>query len=432
MAEVTIKSEGLGKLYRLGEIGSGTLSHDLNRWWYKIRGKEDPMTKIGEINDRTSNGGSDYVWALKDIDFEVKQGEVLGIIGRNGAGKSTLLKILSKITRPTSGKVSLSGRVASLLEVGTGFHPEMTGRENIFMNGAILGMRRSEIKRKFDEIVDFAGIERYIDTPVKRYSSGMYVRLAFGVAAHLEPDILIVDEVLAVGDAEFQQKCLGKMKDISHSDGRTILFVSHNMGSITELCSKLILLKQGQLISEGDTNSIVAEYLNNTENISNEAFFINNRANELAFITRVELHDGEKELRQRFKINESINLKITFKVVKANLNLQLAIVLFNSLGNPLFTSHHTDEDQNSALKTYEPGDYVASFSLRPFFLKAGTYYLSVLFGTPQLLIHDFDHVLSIAINEEIINVEHKGYAKKRPGIVIAQGNWSAKYLKNGT
>jgi lipopolysaccharide transport system ATP-binding protein len=257
-----IKVSNLSKQYRLGQVGTGTISHDVNRWWHKIRGKEDPYLKIGESNDRTVKGKSDYVWALKDINFEVEQGEVLGIIGRNGAGKSTLLKILSRTTSPTTGSVKLKGRVASLLEVGTGFHPELSGRDNIYLNGAILGMTRQEIKRKFDEIVDFAGVERYIDTPVKRYSSGMYVRLAFGVAAHLESEILIVDEVLAVGDAEFQKKCLGKMKEVSEGQGRTVLFVSHNMGAVKSLCSKAISLKSGVLDYQGEATETINNYMN--------------------------------------------------------------------------------------------------------------------------------------------------------------------------
>lgn len=255
-----IKVENISKQYRLGSVGTGTLSHDLNRWWHTVRGKEDPYLKIGETNDRTQVGNSDYVWALQDINFDVKQGEVLGIIGRNGAGKSTLLKILSRTTSPTTGSVKIKGRIASLLEVGTGFHPELSGRENVFLNGAILGMSKKEIERKFDEIVDFAGVERYIDTPVKRYSSGMYVRLAFGVAAHLEPEILIVDEVLAVGDLEFQKKALGKMQDVSHKDGRTVLFVSHNMGTILQLCQNSILLKNGRVEEYGISASIVERY----------------------------------------------------------------------------------------------------------------------------------------------------------------------------
>jgi lipopolysaccharide transport system ATP-binding protein len=256
-----IQVENLSKQYRLGQVGTGTISHDVNRWWHKIRGKEDPYLKIGESNDRTVKGESDYVWALKDINFEVQQGEVLGIIGRNGAGKSTLLKILSRTTAPTTGSVKIKGRVASLLEVGTGFHPELSGRDNIFLNGSILGMTRREIQSNFDEIVDFAGVERYIDTPVKRYSSGMYVRLAFAVAAHLDPKILIVDEVLAVGDAEFQKKCLGKMKDVSETDGKTIIFVSHNLSAIKSLCSSLISIKNGRIDGDGDVNEIINKYL---------------------------------------------------------------------------------------------------------------------------------------------------------------------------
>jgi lipopolysaccharide transport system ATP-binding protein len=237
-----IKVENLSKQYRLGTVGTGTMKDDLKRWWHKSRGKEDPFLTIGDTNDRSAKGQSDYVWALKDINFEVQPGEVLGIIGRNGAGKSTLLKILSRVTEPTTGRIIMNGRVASLLEVGTGMHPDLTGRENIYLNGAILGMTKAEINQKLDEIIDFSGVERYIDTPVKRYSSGMHVRLGFAVAAHLEPEILIVDEVLAVGDAEFQKKCIGKMKDVSTNEGRTVLFVSHNLGVIKQLCQRGILL----------------------------------------------------------------------------------------------------------------------------------------------------------------------------------------------
>ncbi|TDU71388.1 lipopolysaccharide transport system ATP-binding protein [Prosthecobacter fusiformis] len=259
-----ISVENVSKQYRLGEVGGGTLAHDLNRWWHKVRGMEDPYLRIGESNDRSKKGGSEYSWALRDVSFEVKQGEVLGIIGRNGAGKSTLLKILSRVTTPTTGEIKIKGRIASLLEVGTGFHPELSGRENIFLNGAILGMRKAEIAAKFDGIVDFSGCERYIDTPVKRYSSGMYVRLAFAVAAHLEPEILIVDEVLAVGDAEFQKKCLGKMKDVA-GEGRTVLFVSHNMAAVQSLCGRAIMLKNGLNEDQGASNEVVERYLNSYE-----------------------------------------------------------------------------------------------------------------------------------------------------------------------
>ncbi len=257
---VAIKAESLSKAYQLGEIGTGTVSRDIERWVARVRGKEDPFLRIGEINDRTTKGAGDIVWSLKDINFEIQQGDAVGIIGKNGAGKSTLLKILSRVTSPTAGSVKARGRIASLLEVGTGFHPELTGRENIYLNGAILGMRKKEINRKLDQIIDFSGVERYIDTPVKRYSSGMYVRLAFAVAAHLDSEILIVDEVLAVGDAEFQQKCLGKMKDVSTNQGRTILFVSHNMGAILNLCSKGMLLRNGLLDFNGNLTECIQLY----------------------------------------------------------------------------------------------------------------------------------------------------------------------------
>jgi len=255
-----IQVEAISKMYRLGSIGTGSLSHDFNRWVSKVRGKADPYEKLAETNDRQASGKSEYVWSLKDISFTVGEQEVFGIIGKNGAGKSTLLKLLSKITRPTSGIIRTDGRIASLLEVGTGFHPELSGRENVYLNGAILGMRKEEIRRKFDEIVDFAGVQRYIDTPVKRYSSGMYVRLAFAVAAHLEPEILIIDEVLAVGDAEFQQKCLGKMKDVSRNHGRTILFVSHNIAAIKQLCDRAMLLEQGQVKVVGKVSEVLEVY----------------------------------------------------------------------------------------------------------------------------------------------------------------------------
>ncbi len=269
MSQPVIQVENLSKAYQIGQIGTGTLSRDLERFWAtKIRGKDDPFLRIGETNDRSKKGQSDIVWSLRDINFDIQQGEAVGIIGKNGAGKSTLLKLLSRVTGPTTGEIRVKGRIASLLEVGTGFHPELSGRENIFLNGAILGMRKKEISRKLDEIIDFSGVERYIDTPVKRYSSGMYVRLAFAVAAHLESEILIVDEVLAVGDAEFQKKCLGKMGDISKGQGRTVLFVSHNMAAVQNLCSRGIVLKNGQMHYQGDVDQAVQHYLReSTENV---------------------------------------------------------------------------------------------------------------------------------------------------------------------
>lgn len=263
MSTTAIQFDHVGKLYKLGLVGTGTLSHDLNRWWKTtVLRQEDPYLKIGETNDRSKKGASDYVWALKDITFDVQEGDVVGIIGKNGAGKSTLLKLLSRVTSPTTGVIRARGRIASLLEVGTGFHPELTGRENIYMNGSIMGMTRQEITRKLDEIVDFAGVERYVDTPVKRYSSGMTVRLGFAVAAFLEPEILVVDEVLAVGDAEFQKKAIGKMQDVSKGEGRTVLFVSHNMAAVRSLCSKGVLLENGQIVYQGNTDDTINLYLN--------------------------------------------------------------------------------------------------------------------------------------------------------------------------
>ncbi|WP_166921699.1 ABC transporter ATP-binding protein [Flavobacterium poyangense] len=271
--DIILKAQNISKQYRLGEVGTGTLAHDLNRWWHQMLGKENPYLKIGETNDRSTKGTSDYVWALQDINFEVERGEVLGIIGKNGAGKSTLLKILSKVTAPTTGSIKSRGRIASLLEVGTGFHGEMTGRENIFLNGAILGMTKKEIASKLDEIIEFSGCERYIDTPVKRYSSGMTVRLAFAVAAFLEPEILVIDEVLAVGDADFQKKAIGKMQDISKGEGRTVLFVSHNMAAVETLCTRVISMNNGTIFGNGNPTKIISEYLQSTSFSERELSF---------------------------------------------------------------------------------------------------------------------------------------------------------------
>jgi len=318
MSSTAISVENISKQYRLGQVGTGTLSDDLTRLWCRLRGKEDPFLKIGQTNDRTkkadapdpdkksgllsrlsplaSRNSPDLVWALKDINFEVKEGEVLGIIGRNGAGKSTLLKILARVTTPTTGEVKVKGRIASLLEVGTGFHPDLSGRENIYLNGAILGMRKHEITRKLDEIIDFSGCDRYIDTPVKRYSSGMYVRLAFAVAAHLDPEILIIDEVLAVGDAEFQKKCLGKMQDVAQG-GRTVLFVSHNLISLRTLCQKGIVLQNGALNFEGTAEESVAAYLKESRKTCSQMELIQGPRSGTGYATfvsvRIRARDGQ-------------------------------------------------------------------------------------------------------------------------------------------
>ena len=333
MSKLAIKAENISKQYRLGEVGTGTISHDLNRFWNKIRGKEDPYLTIGAVNNRAVKSDSDYVWSLKDINFEINQGDAVGIIGRNGAGKSTLLKLLSKVTKPTTGSFKVNGRIASLLEVGTGFNPEMTGRENIYLNGAILGMRKYEIDRKFDEIVDFSGVERYIDTPVKRYSSGMYVRLAFAVAAHLESEILIVDEVLAVGDAEFQKKCLGKMGDVSKGEGRTVLFVSHNMAAVKGLCNKGILLENGIVSYNGLAIDSISKYfaINNNfkQNKSIGVFDFKNQSGgklKETGILKAELYcDGQ--LTDTIYTGSKFELKIYFDVHRDYYNPEIGIVI---------------------------------------------------------------------------------------------------------
>jgi lipopolysaccharide transport system ATP-binding protein len=370
-----IKVENLSKQYRLGNVGTGSIAHDVNRAWYRIRGKEDPYLKIGEENDRSKKGSSEYVWALRDINFDVKQGEVLGIIGRNGAGKSTLLKILSRTTSPTTGEIKIKGRVASLLEVGTGFHPELTGRENIFLNGAILGMTKKEIKGKFDEIVDFAGVERYIDTPVKRYSSGMYVRLAFGVAAHLEPEILIVDEVLAVGDAEFQKKALGKMKDVSGKEGRTVLFVSHNMAAIQNLCSRTIYLKNGKVAYSNETINTINYYLNDaTKNADKKLYEIKERrgTGKLKLLDIIG-YNARNEEASVFLCGEKIKFKIfidKFHNLEIKGRIDIGINNQNSL-------------RVAWLSTSIFGDYINSlndsivFAVDRFLLSPGSYTLNI-------------------------------------------------------
>lgn len=337
MKQLAVKAENISKQYRLGEVGTGTLTHDLNRFWSKVRGKEDPYLKIGEANDRSFKGTSDYVWSLRDINFEIEQGEAVGIIGRNGAGKSTLLKLLSKVTKPTTGNFRVNGRIASLLEVGTGFNPEMTGRENIYLNGAILGMRRSEITRKFDEIVAFSGVERYIDTPVKRYSSGMYVRLAFAVAAHLESEILIVDEVLAVGDAEFQKKCLGKMGDVSKGEGRTVLFVSHNLSAVKTLCNKGILLQNGTLNFSGNIDATLDRYLiDNSGNGNSNGLIYDIDDTKEAQILSVELKDEEGKSCIEYFTDKDIYVSITIKNHSTSDNIRLNFSLLDKYENVFF------------------------------------------------------------------------------------------------
>lgn len=412
-----LKVENLGKQYRLGLVGTGTLSHDLNRWWSKIRGKDDPYLKVGDTNDRSEKGDSEYVWALKNITFEVNKGEVLGIIGKNGAGKSTLLKILSRVTTPTIGEIKTNGRIASLLEVGTGFHPEMTGRENIYLNGAILGMTKSEINTKIDEIIDFSGCLRYVDTPVKRYSSGMRVRLAFAVAAFLEPDILVVDEVLAVGDAEFQKKAIGKMQDISNSDGRTVLFVSHNMESMARLCKRGILLNNGKIEFTGEINDVIDYYLSN--NLEFRSVYTEEDIEEDCFVKQVVLANDKDVSKSNFKFNETINL--SFEVVKHNAldnddyNLSFAIVNPNNV--VILSSSFSDSNSF----TIESGKNVFTVDLGGNLLNKGDYKVRLFFfnNTRRKAIQRVD-CLNFKINE----IGFYNNAQLRRALIIPKLKWA--------
>ncbi len=334
-----IEFENVGKQYRLGLVSSGTFSHDLNRWWtMNVLHKEDPFLKVGETNDRSVKGNSDYVWALRDINFSVEEGNVVGIVGKNGAGKSTLLKLLSRVTTPTIGEIRVRGRIASLLEVGTGFHPEMTGRENIFMNGAIMGMTKAEIGRKLDEIIDFSGCERYIDTPVKRYSSGMTVRLGFAIAAHLEPEILVVDEVLAVGDAEFQKKAIGKMKDISHGNGRTVLFVSHNMMAVKSLCKTGVILENGTLKETGPVDDIVAHYLRGDSEIENHKEWEIPQIKKDGFeLLEIGVRKKDGSYSETMRVDDELELKVKYRITKPYEQLHLTFHMKNEQGQKMFS-----------------------------------------------------------------------------------------------
>ncbi|MDL1911677.1 ABC transporter ATP-binding protein [Chloroflexi bacterium CFX6] len=371
---IVISGENLSKVYRLGQIGTGTFANDLKVWWARIRGESNPLLKIGEADHGNREGGE--VWALKDVSFQVQQGEVLGIIGRNGAGKSTLLKVLSRITAPTSGQVRVKGRIASLLEVGTGFHPELTGRENTYLNGAILGMKREEITRKFGEIVDFAGVEKFIDTPVKRYSSGMYVRLAFAVAAHLEPEILVVDEVLAVGDVVFQKKCLGKMGDVAR-EGRTVLFVSHNMGAISNLCHSSMCLDGGRIVDLGDTESVIAAYVaRSSANVPDDGYSdlqekqrpsaLKDRHAQFTFVRLTNIQDHQLST---FLEGEPITIEVGFSLERPVSHLQLGCgIATPDVYGELFTIPSPEYQEQ-----FEPGVYSTKVRIDPNYLRDGTY-----------------------------------------------------------
>jgi len=413
---VVIKVENLSKQYRLGMVGTGTIRDDLKRWYASMRGKEDPFLQVGDVNDRTQKGLSDYVWALKDINFEVKQGEVLGIIGKNGAGKSTLLKILSKVTQPTTGSIKMKGRIASLLEVGTGFHPELSGRENVFQNGAILGMTKKEIKSKFDEIVDFSGVERYIDTPVKRYSSGMFVRLAFAVAAHLEPEILIVDEVLAVGDADFQKKCLGKMKDVS-GQGRTVLFVSHSMPSIKALCTKGLYLEYGTVKYGGDIEHTIAKYFEKNVIFEKKGIIpetLKRYNTGQAKIKVVQILNKENNAVSEVRYKEKIRVHLELDVYT---EIQDALIDVKVVSNEgIIITHSINLDYDNTPYNLQIGQHVFEVILdNP--LQPGSYNIDVGIhfsscDTIDYLEHIYDfEVLKIGQNKDYTHTMNHGYLK---------------------
>ncbi|ENI5846652.1 ATP-binding cassette domain-containing protein [Flavobacterium psychrophilum] len=418
MSKTIIKAEDISKQYRLGLVGTGTLKDDIKRWWHNIRGKEDPFLKIGQANNRATKGESDYVWSLQDINFEINQGDSVGIIGRNGAGKSTLLKILSQVTQPTTGKIYSKGRIASLLEVGTGFHPELTGRENIFLNGAILGMRKHEIARKLDEIIAFSGVERYIDTPVKRYSSGMYVRLAFAVAAHLESEILIIDEVLAVGDADFQKKCLGKMNQVSKGEGRTVLFVSHNMAAVEALCNTAITLKNGRLIDSGNPSKLIKNYLIENSNTNRKIRFSNIEeaiGNNAIKILSASVNNASSSNTDDI-IDLSSDIEITFELLNLTNNPEISIGfdLKTTRGEILFGSGRViscPNHKNTTVTCQIPGNL----------LNDDTYQILLYVHTKAMgLLFMKDEILSFEIKDA---KREEGYLGKVNGFIRPTLTW---------
>lgn len=404
-----IEFNNISKQYRLGLVSTKTLSHDLNRWWKTtVLHKEDPYLKIGSVNDRSKAADSEYVWALKDIDFKVEQGDVVGIIGKNGAGKSTLLKLLSRVTGPTTGTIKARGRIGSLLEVGTGFHPEMTGRENIYMNGAILGMTKQEITRKLDEIVDFSGCERYIDTPVKRYSSGMMVRLGFAVAAHLDPEILVVDEVLAVGDAEFQKKAIGKMQDVSKGEGRTVLFVSHNMDSMLNLCQKGVLLENGSVKYMGDIRSTVSEYLGG----DNDNKFIQKNPQSPLFVSTVFFTGTHENQSGLFNFDEDITFTVVIKKdvdLKVDKNAVMSVILMTANRTRICNYEMPIGDMQESERTIQ-------FRYKSKTLLPNTYLIRVVMHIPNVQFYDRQDTCSFKVSDN--GTEFLKYNGTDNGLII--------------
>ena len=419
-----IEFNHVSKQYRLGLVSTKTLSHDIRRFWItNVLGKEDPYLKIGETNDRASKGTSDYVWALRDIDFKVEQGDVVGIIGKNGAGKSTLLKLLSRVTGPTTGTIRAHGRIGSLLEVGTGFHQEMTGRENIYLNGAILGMTRREIDRKLDEIIDFSGCERYIDTPVKRYSSGMTVRLGFAVAAFLDPEILVVDEVLAVGDAEFQKKAIGKMKDVSTGEGRTVLFVSHNMNSIKQLCRTGVVLKNGMLDFMDTASNAVDYYIGRYLQNDSAMYFDDLKTapgNDKIRIRSMEVSDSKGG---RITIESDIDVMLRFYNYVANSMIDCTFELRTADDTVVFHRWLNFSPNHDS----KVGEQQISFTIPNHLLNAGKYYFKVFFGENEahLLWGELNYNFEVEFTKEVVGDTILGI---KPGLIRPELNMKHEML----
>jgi lipopolysaccharide transport system ATP-binding protein len=423
MSRTVIRVENISKAYRLGQIGSGTLSDDLKVWWAKARGKPNPLLKIGQEDHGNREG--EYLWALNDINFTVEEGSVLGIIGRNGAGKSTVLKILSRVTAPTSGYIKVKGRIASLLEVGTGFHPELTGRENIYLNGAILGMKRVEIDRKFDEIVDFSEVEQFIDTPVKRYSSGMYVRLAFAVAAHLEPEILVVDEVLAVGDAEFQRKSLGKMGDVARQ-GRTVLFVSHNMSSILRLTQEAIVLEKGRLVLRAASPEAVDYYLSAGDARAGERIWEKDEIPLDATPFRpvaLRLLDRKGQTVETVRSIEPFAVEMEYYLDAPVTGLRIGLYLNSTRGDQILTTFDTDEDARFEKYISRPaGHYFSRCEFPKDLLNDGRYILGVNASSYRIRRYFMDEK-ALAFNVDTSGAPGKQWSEPRPGALRPRLEW---------
>lgn len=421
-----IEFENVSKQYRLGLVSTGTVAHDLNRWWtMNVLRKEDPYLKIGETNDRSKKGESDYVWALKDINFSVEQGDVVGIIGKNGAGKSTLLKLLSRVTTPTTGQIRVRGRIASLLEVGTGFHPEMTGRENIYLNGAIMGMTKAEVSRKLDEIVDFSGCERYIDTPVKRYSSGMTVRLGFAIAAHLEPEILVVDEVLAVGDAEFQKKAIGKMQDVSKGEGRTVLFVSHNMAAVKSLCKKGVLLENGMVKETGMVDDIVGHYLKGNNEIANHKYWAEPQIKGDGFeLLEIGIRKKDCDYIDNISVDDAIELIVKYRITQKYEQLHLTFHFKNEQGIKIFSC---SGGGRCVPLEHNEGVYEQRMEIPGNFLNWGSYYVDmyIVVNRHHSFVRDFD-IISFSITNKAKSIGT--FMGREPGDITPLFNFIEKRM----